>query len=71
MPRRARLAVPGIPWHIIQRGNNRSVCFYAETDYQLYLETLAEQADKYRCQIHTYCLMTNHFTCWLRPRRRI
>jgi len=24
MPRRARLAVPGIPWHIIQRGNDRS-----------------------------------------------
>lgn len=27
MPRRARLSYPGIPWHIIQRGNNRSVCF--------------------------------------------
>ena len=24
MPRRSRLAIPGIPWHIIQRGNNRS-----------------------------------------------
>ena len=24
MPRRARLALPGIPWHIIQRGNNRN-----------------------------------------------
>jgi REP element-mobilizing transposase RayT len=23
MPRRARLAVAGITWHIIQRGNNR------------------------------------------------
>ena len=33
MPRRARLSVPGIPWHIIQRGNNRSVCFHAEEDY--------------------------------------
>jgi putative transposase len=29
MPRRARLAIPDIPWHIIQRGNNRSVCFHA------------------------------------------
>jgi putative transposase len=27
---RAHLAIPGIPWHIIQRGNNRSVCFYTE-----------------------------------------
>ncbi len=37
MPRRARLSIPSIPWHIIQRGNHRSVCFYAEEDYQLYL----------------------------------
>ena len=30
MPRRARLSVAGVPWHIIQRGNNRAVCFHAE-----------------------------------------
>jgi hypothetical protein len=30
MPRRARLTLPGIPWHIIQRGNNRTACFYTE-----------------------------------------
>ena len=40
MPRRARLAVAGIPWHIIQRGNNRSVCFYTEADYQYILKSL-------------------------------
>jgi len=28
MPRRARIAVPGIPWHIIQRGDNRSAYYY-------------------------------------------
>ena len=69
MPRRARLAVPGIPWHIIQRGNNRSVCFYADTDYLRYLETLAEQADKYGCRIHAYCLMTNHVHLLVTPER--
>lgn len=37
MPRRARLSLPGIPWHIIQRGNNRSVCFFAEEDYRFFL----------------------------------
>jgi len=37
MPRRARLGLLGIPWHIIQRGNNRSVCFFAEKDHRLYL----------------------------------
>jgi putative transposase len=60
MPRRARLAVAGIPWHIIQRGNNRSVCFYAEADYLFHLKTLADQSSKFGCQIHAYCLMTNH-----------
>ena len=38
MPRRSRLSLPGIPWHIIQRGDNRSACFFAEDDYRFYLE---------------------------------
>ena len=37
MPRRARLAVEGIPWHIIQRGNSRTACFYCADDYLRYL----------------------------------
>lgn len=69
MPRRARLAVPGIPWHIIQRGNNRSACFYADADYRRYLVTLAEQADKFDCAIHAYVLMTNHVHLLLTPER--
>jgi hypothetical protein len=32
MARCPRLLVPGLPLHIIQRGNNRSVCFYSEDD---------------------------------------
>ena len=59
MPRRARIAVPGIPWHIIQRGNNRSACFYAQQDYRRYLETLADMASRYDCEAHAYVLMTN------------
>ena len=49
MPRRARIVVPGIAWHVIQRGNNRSACFYIEDDYHKYLEILKEQAEKYNC----------------------
>jgi hypothetical protein len=44
MPRRARLAVEGIHWHIIQRGNNRTACFYCADDYQRYLQDLDGQA---------------------------
>jgi putative transposase len=32
MPRRTRLVVPGIPWHIIQPGNNRAAWFYENSD---------------------------------------
>lgn len=67
MPRRARLAVPGIAWHIIQRGNNRSACFFAEQDYQRYLSILRDQAEQCGCAIHAYVLMNNHVHLLLTP----
>ena len=60
MPRRPRIILPNVPQHIIQRGNNRSVCFYADEDYVRYLDWLKEYAGKTNCQIHAYVLMTNH-----------
>jgi len=67
MPRRARIVIAGIPWHIIQRGNNRNACFYADEDYRRYLETLREQAALHGCAIHAYVLMTNHVHLLLTP----
>ena len=67
MPRRARLAVPGIPWHIIQRGNNRSTCFITDVDCENYLSILNEQAMQYGCAIHAYVLMANHIHLLLTP----
>ncbi|MEW5789800.1 MAG: transposase [Pseudomonadota bacterium] len=60
MPRRARVALPNIPLHIIQRGNNRQVCFFAEEDYRVYLDWLRDHAGKTGCRVHAYVLMTNH-----------
>ena len=34
MPRKPRFTLPGIPQHIIQRGNNREPCFLVEQDYR-------------------------------------
>ena len=67
MPRRARLLMPGVPLHLIQRGNNRSVCFFSADDYLFYLELLAEQANKKSCEIHAWCLMTNHVHLLISP----
>jgi REP-associated tyrosine transposase len=69
MPRRARPAVAGIPWHIIQRGNNHQACFYTSADYQRYLHDPGRPARKYGCQIHAYCLMTNHVHLLVTPER--
>lgn len=60
MPRRARLFLPGVPLHVIQRGNNRQACFFTDEDRSFYLQWLAEHSRKAGCAIHAFVLMTNH-----------
>ena len=67
VPRRPRLELPGVPQHIVQRGNNRAPCFFVERDYHLYLDRLAEAATKHGCAIHAYVLMTNHVHLLVAP----
>lgn len=68
MPRPARLNLPGIPQHITQRGNNRQACFFAKTDYVLYLTLLADACRTHQCEVHAYVLMTNHVHLLITPR---
>ena len=67
MPRRPRIIASGVPLHIIQRGNNRQPCFFADEDYLLYLDWLKEYARNTGCSIHAYVLMTNHVHLLLTP----
>ena len=60
MARLPRLSIAGCPQHIIQRGNNRQACFFAEQDYTVYLDKLKDSAAKHNVSIHAYVLMTNH-----------
>lgn len=69
MPRRARLRIAGIPLHIIQRGNNRGVCFFGQNDYLVYLQCLHDLSLRYACDIHAYVLMSNHVHLLATPRR--
>jgi len=32
--------IPGVPAHVVQRGNNRKACVFSDDDYQYYLEVL-------------------------------
>ena len=46
MARLPRLNLPSIPQHVVQRGNNRQACFFAEQDYTVYLSKLKDAINK-------------------------
>ena len=61
MARLARLAVPGHPHHILQRGNNRQPIFSTASDRQIFLDLLHAACSKSAVALHAYVLMDNHF----------
>ena len=67
MPRPTRIDLPGIPQHVIQRGNDRQPCFFADTDYLRYRADLRELALREGCAVHAYVLMTNHVHLLVTP----
>lgn len=54
MARIARLVVPGLPHHVIQRRNRRGQTFVEEGDYGLYLDSLADSSERARCAVLAY-----------------
>jgi putative transposase len=60
MARSTRIDMPGLPQHLITRGNDRAPCFFEDADRQVYLRCLAQAADATGCDLHAYVLMTNH-----------
>lgn len=67
MARLPRLDLPGIPLHIVQRGNDRQPCFACPADYRSYCQELREAACKHDCAVHAYVLMTNHVHLLVTP----
>ncbi len=67
MPRRKRMYLPGYPYHIVQRGNNREACFIESKNYQFYLGLWKECCKRYGVDVHAYCLMTNHIHFLVTP----
>lgn len=60
MARYPRLDLPGIPQHIVQRGNNRLPCFLDDRDRLSYLALLRDALLKTHVRVHAYVLMDNH-----------
>jgi putative transposase len=60
MPRLARVVLPGLAHHLLQRGNRRQAVFFHAEDRHAYLTWLAEASRRFGFQVWAYCLMTNH-----------
>jgi putative transposase len=70
MPRPPRLELPGVPLHVVQRGNNRAACFFGDADRRFYLKCLARAALRHGCAVHAYVLMSNHVHLLVTPAKR-
>jgi len=67
MARPPRLELPGVPLHVVQRGNNRAACFFGDVDRRFYLKCLAQSATARGCEVHAYVLMSNHVHLLVTP----
>jgi putative transposase len=60
MPRGPRLEIPGVPHHVIQRGNRGQRTFFCDQDLAFYLRLLEDHLKEFGVDLWAYCLMTNH-----------
>lgn len=70
MPRMPRVVVPGLPLHVIQRGNNRQAIFFRGQDYDRFHTDLRAASERFDCVIHAYVYMTNHVHLLVTPSTR-
>ena len=67
MARMPRFNLSGVAQHVIQRGNNRQVCFGSEADMVAYAAWLKEYSDKFGVAVHAWVYMTNHVHLLMTP----
>jgi len=60
MARLPRIDLAGFH-HVINRGVERREVFIDKEDYSTFLTLLCQQCAKYEVDVHSYCLMSNHY----------
>lgn len=70
MPRTARLVVPKIAHHVIQRGNRQQPIFFSDRDRVDYIQLLAAACKEAGTHCLAWCLMDNHIHLILVPKDR-
>src|SRR6266481_5018215 len=61
MARKLRVQYPGAIYHLMNRGDHSESIFRGRHDPELFLSTLSEACAKTDWQVHSFCLMSNHF----------
>lgn len=66
MPRKPRLEAPGLMYHIIARGIERSLIFKDESDCRFFLEKMGRILIDTATKCFAFCLIPNHFHLLIR-----
>jgi REP element-mobilizing transposase RayT len=61
MPRPQRIEYENAFYHVMDRGRERYTIFNGDEYYLCFLETLAQAQLRFKCIVHAYCLMGNHY----------
>ena len=69
MPRIGRIALGGVIYHVLNRGNGRKTLFHKDGDYAAFVKLLAEVKEAVPVRVLAYCLMPNHWHLVLWPRQ--
>lgn len=69
MARAWRVEYEGAFYHVLSRGNERRDIFRDDADRTIFLNTVAEAAERFSLDVFAYVLMGNHYHLLLRTRR--
>ena len=67
MPRPLRITVPNLPFHILNRGNNRQIVFREEGDHIYFIKLLKRYKRELKFKLYHFCLMPNHIHFVMEP----
>jgi len=59
--REPRVLDPDFPYHAVAKGNNGAPIVFDRIDVESFVAELGRVATKYRWEVSSWCLMTNHF----------
>lgn len=67
MPRPLRITVSNLPFHVLDRGNNRQVVFREDEDFIYFLKLLKRYKKELKFRLYHFCLMPNHIHLVIEP----